>query len=165
MTINTGQGANTSIEDVAQLTNMLHSVLGKHRDKKPNYTEIEALLQQFYKERLPRIRVLDSLARTTVRVHAQVTLRQRLLSRYVMPYLGGFVHTKVFTILASGPVLDYLPPKGTEFPAWEQYREKKGNTGVRVTVLLLSVAALVVASAWYGWGPKDWPGLQRVAFH
>lgn len=166
MTINTGQGANSAIEDVAHLTNMLHGLLGERREKKPSQAEIEALLQQFCKERLPRMRVIDSLSRATVRTHAQVTFRQRLLTRYVMPYLGGLVQARIFAILASGPILNYLPPKGTEFPGWEKYREKKkkSSTGIQVAVLL-AVAALVAASAWYGWGPQDWPGWRRVAFH
>ena len=143
---------------------MLHSLLGESREKKPSHAEIETLLQQFYKQRLPRLRAIDSLARTTVRTHAQMTLSQRLLTRYVMPHLGHLVQDRIFRLLTSGPLLNYLPPKGTQFPGWEKYREKKGNAGGAQVAGLLSVAALVAASAWYGWGPQDWPGLQRIAF-
>lgn len=174
MTTNTGQGANTAIEDVALLTNMLHGLLGERRDKKPSYAEVEALLQRFYKQRLPRLRTFEALARSMVRVHDQTTLRQRLMARYVMPYMSRLITSRVFRMLVNGPILDYLPPKRTEHPGWEKYKEKPGgNAGAHRAFPLLGLAALAAASAWYGWVPRgllswvprDLSGWQRLAFY
>lgn len=156
MTINFGQGANSAIEDVTQLANMLHDLLGEAREKKPSYEVIDAALQQFYKQRLPRLRTVARFAASTCRVHAQASAVQRFLSRYVMPRFGTIVHAKVFSLIAAAPYLTFLPLKRTSFPGWNLGEPRKGSSGLWMAATTLALLALAAASVTYGWKLTGW---------
>lgn len=159
MTINLGQGANCAMEDVTVFCNMLHRLLEEKREKKPSYSEIDALLRRFNKEHLPRASTIVETSRLTTRVHAQVGPSQRIMSRYVVPYLGKLLQGKPLGLIANGPTLDFLPLKRASFPGWERYRAKKGGAGLWV-VAFLSLSLLAAAATTYRWGDAriwaDW---------
>ncbi|KAF4211009.1 hypothetical protein CNMCM8980_002925 [Aspergillus fumigatiaffinis] len=150
MAPNTGQGANSAIEDAAALVNRLHRAL---REKPGGSTlsssEIVGLLEQFNRTRFRRVRDIYQGARMVVRLHARQNLFLKLLGRYYLPYRGEVAADAASKIIAPAEHLDFLPLATRSGTGWHQF--KPGQSGTALIPCLYPVVALsLCVLAWIG---------------
>ncbi|KAJ5505024.1 hypothetical protein N7463_007898, partial [Penicillium fimorum] len=81
MAPNSGQGANSAIEDIAGLLNALKDSFSNPSGP----VDLEARLSQFNAMRLKRIKKVDRHARLLVRFHTQDSLLYKIIGRHIVP--------------------------------------------------------------------------------
>jgi 2-polyprenyl-6-methoxyphenol hydroxylase-like FAD-dependent oxidoreductase len=150
MAPNTGQGANSAIEDAAALVNRLHRALRAKPDGSTlSSSEIDGLLEQFNRTRFRRVRDIYQGARMVVRLHARQNLFLKLLGRYYLPYRGEVAADAASKVIAPAEQLDFLPLATRSGTGWHQF--KPGQSGTASIPCLYPVVALSqCVLAWIG---------------
>ncbi|GFG08484.1 FAD-dependent urate hydroxylase [Aspergillus udagawae] len=150
MAPNTGQGANTAIEDAAALVNCLHRALRATPDGSTlSSAEIDGLLAEFNRTRFRRLREIDRGARMVVRLQTRQNLFLKLLGRYYLPYAGNVPADAASKVIAGAEHLDFLPLATRSGAGW--YRFRPGLSGTALIPCLYPVLALTLCVlAWIG---------------
>ncbi|KAL3468799.1 hypothetical protein BJX99DRAFT_265805 [Aspergillus californicus] len=142
-----GQGANCAMEDAAALSNRLYERLCPKTDEKrtkPTPAELDSLLRAFADNRIRRMSHVYKDARFLMRMQARDGLRNKILPRYVLPFLADLPSMKTSAIAGGGIALDFVAePKRSE-NKWPEYHIETRRTQLRI-VFILIVPLLVLS--------------------
>lgn len=170
------------MESAAALANQLHDILHVQRNPKPSETEIEALLQSFSKPRVARTKGMLNTASTMTRMQTGQGLFNRLLSRYVMPYLltDRLPPSLAREVMVEAEKLSFVPlPKRAHTRGWRlssseggqarkgrRSRQRRAWNGVRMLAQGLGFVCVAVALLW-SFYETDGPSrmLERLLSH
>lgn len=150
MAPNTGQGANSAIEDAAALVNRLHRALRAAPDGSSlSSGEVDDLLEEFNRSRYRRVREIYQGSRMVVRLQARQNLFLKFLGRYYLPFRGEVAADAASKIIAPAEHLDFLPVATRSGAGWHQF--KPGQSGTALIPCLYPVVALsLCVLAWIG---------------
>ncbi|GAQ12100.1 hypothetical protein ALT_9421 [Aspergillus lentulus] len=150
MAPNTGQGANSAVEDAAALVNRLHRALRAAPDGSSlSSGEIDDLLEEFNRSRYRRVREIYQGSRMVVRLQARQNLFLKFLGRYYLPFRGEVAADAASKIIAPAEHLDFLPVATRSGAGWHQF--KPGQSGTALIPCLYPVVALsLCVLAWIG---------------
>ena len=139
MTPNIGQGANLAIEDAAVLTNLLHGALLKARRQRLPDSEVQTLLQEYYSTRYGRVKRVYTASRYMVRFQARDGFLNRLLGRYVLPFLADVPAVLGTGTIRGSPTINFLPLPEKDGPGWKKNKPKVGMHTSMFFVLCLAI--------------------------
>lgn len=110
VTPNAGFGGSTAMESAVTLTNRLKAALDAHPSKKPSDVEINAALQGYRDERMPRVTEMFWVSWGLTRLQAYDGWPMYLLQRWLLPRLGlDWVGKNVAESCCKAPQLDFVP--------------------------------------------------------
>ncbi|KAL4877623.1 hypothetical protein BJY04DRAFT_230591 [Aspergillus karnatakaensis] len=146
MTVITGQGANSAIEDAAVLATILDRLnrCGEHKHH-PTQQEIAIALSEYQKTRYRRSKTIYDRSRFGVRAHTCDGLAKRLIGRYIMPHKTKHLAEATSALMADAPRVDFLPLPGRSLTGWERYCTLTGNgRNSKVWWMLLCLVLIIV---------------------
>lgn len=157
MTTDLALGANTGIETVVTLVNLLNRELKNDRNQHPTTAELSSLFQEYQNDRQGRLKALCELSRETTSRNMFRTLRRKLEALYLLPVLENIFDKKLVEMLSAAPKLDFAPLRDTNdnAEAWVQGRAAvtKGKSsmvtsGYLLAASLIGLVGVYAASPW-----------------
>ncbi|KAL4885604.1 hypothetical protein BJY04DRAFT_205340 [Aspergillus karnatakaensis] len=109
MTPNLGQGGNCAIESAAALVNSIHNLLQASSDAKISTKEIHSHLQAWQAKQQARVRYNCKDSYNLTRLEALSTLKDRVFSLYLLPYLDKYLPNPVSKLAVGARRIEYLP--------------------------------------------------------
>ncbi|KAE8351954.1 FAD/NAD(P)-binding domain-containing protein [Aspergillus coremiiformis] len=109
MTPNIGQGGNAAIETAASLANCLARLTEASGADSISLQRINADLQNWQKARQTGAKEILILANKVTRLESSATLKDTIISQYLLPYLTDYMTDVLSRILVKGEILQFLP--------------------------------------------------------
>ncbi|KAL5359148.1 hypothetical protein BJX96DRAFT_164240 [Aspergillus floccosus] len=126
MTPNMGQGGNTAVETAASLANCFRKFIDAAPDSSYSMNDLHAALAAWAVARKPRAKHIWAKANDLTRLEAWATLRHKLTTYYLLPYMSRTLIDRACVAFIGTEVLEYLPiPKVSQecpMPADRRYR-------------------------------------------
>ncbi|GMG09991.1 unnamed protein product [Aspergillus oryzae] len=123
-TTNSALGGCTAIEDGVAITNQLHQLLNRHRNKKPSTVEISAAMQEYQDSRLDRVKTIVKVGGDLTRLQAFDGWYFYIMQRWLTPWIGlDTLAIKIAKLASTGTNLSFV-----DFP------EQKGLLGWQDTI-------------------------------
>lgn len=141
-----GQGGNTAIEDVAELSNALNRLVGNGNGsyQKPDTASIKNCLEKFQKTRYPRAKVADEQSRVILRTDTLDTPLNAFVAKYILPNFPDIMVNLLADLAVGAASLNYLPLGGLA---------KRGNmyraNADSITARALRASPLLLICLWF----------------
>lgn len=127
MTPNMGQGGNSAIESAAALANRLESMLQGSAESIISLETLTTNLQEWQEARQGRAEVICNKANELTRLEAGATFKHRVITNYLLPYLGTYLVDKASELLIEGEVINYIPLSHDAMACTMPYRSQKAQ--------------------------------------
>ncbi len=145
MTADLGLGANIAIEDAVALCNILHRGLNTDPNRHPTSSEINAMFDEYQKERLDRAKAFTDISGQATRMHSYNTLFGRVFATYIAPLMAKKQILQFAASFAKAPKLSYVPVRTIDENA-EGWRLGKEEDKASSTLWLMGAAAGAVVA-------------------
>ena len=116
MTPNMGQGGNSAIESAVSLANHLTTLTQNSSSNILSLSEIKNCLRKWQNARQSRARKVLISANGLTRLESGATLKDRIISQYLLPYMNQYLVDKMSKSLIGAERLDSvpLPPRSSQ---------------------------------------------------